>query len=63
MFVHFVILNVMFYVVQDKVRGMVGAEGMTQQWKKKAEECEDDVKKNEVDIEKLEKKREHEGEL
>ena len=54
----------MFHVVQDKVRGVVGAEDDIQRWKKEAEEWEDEVKKKEEVITKLEKTREqYEGEL
>ena len=53
-----------FHFVQDKVRGYVRVEGDIQLWKKKAEEWEDEVKKNEEVVMKLEKKREqYEGEL
>ena len=54
----------MFHVVQRKVSGAVTVEGDIQQWKKRAEEWEDEVKKNEEVVRKLEKKREqYEGEL
>ena len=54
----------MFHVVQLKVSGAVGAESRIQHWKKRAEEREDEVKKNEAVVEKLEKKREqYEGEV
>ena len=54
----------MIHVVQDKVRGNVGAEGWIQQWKKIAEKREDEIKKKEDVVKKLEKKREqYEGEL
>ena len=49
--------------MQRKVKGDVGAEGVIQRWKKEAEVREDAVKKNEKVVKKLEKKREHEGEL
>ena len=61
MLVHF---NVMFHVMQRKVRGVMGVERYIQHWKKVAEEREDEVKKNEEFVRKLEKKREqYEGEL
>ena len=50
--------------MQAKVRGDVGAEYDIQHWKKRAEEWENEVKKNEEVVKKLEKKREqYEGEL
>ena len=53
-----------FHFVQYKVRGGAVAEDHIQYWNKKAEEQENEVKKNEEVIKKLEKKREHyEGEL
>ena len=62
MLVHFVISNVMFHVVQNKVWGVEGVEYWIQHWKKVAEEREDKVKKNEELVEELEKKK-REGEL
>ena len=60
---HNIKLNV-FHFVQREVRGVVGAEGLIQRWKKEAKESEDKVKKNEEVVKKLEKKREqYEGEL
>ena len=54
----------MFHVVQDKVRGGVGAGDRIQTWKNEAEKWEDEVKKNEEVVRKLEKKREqYKGEL
>ena len=53
----------MFHFVQLKVQGNVGVESEIVHYKKKAEECEDKVKKNEEIVKKLEKKREqYEGE-
>ena len=52
-----------FHFVQEKVRGVVGAEGDIKVWKENAEAWEDKVKKNEEVVKELEKKREHEGEL
>ena len=63
MLVHFIISNCMFHVVQNKVSGAVWVESEIQHWKKRAEYWEDEVKKNEAVVEKLEKKREHKGEL
>lgn len=48
----------MFHFVQDKVQGNVSVEDRIQRWKKKADEWENEVKKNEEVIKKLEKKRE-----
>ena len=49
--------------MQQKVLGAVGAESYIGHYKKKAEEWEDKVKKNEEVVNKLEKKREqYEGE-
>ena len=53
----------MFHVVQDKVRGGVWAEGKIQRYKKKAEEWEVKVKKNEEAVGKLEKREQYKGEL
>ena len=47
----------MFHVVQSKLRGNVWAESLIQDWKTRAEEWEDKVKKNEEVVEKLEKKK------
>ena len=58
MLIHLIISNVMFYVVQGKVEGYVGAEDGIQGWKKEAEEWEDKAKKNEEAVGKLVKKRE-----
>ena len=52
-----------FHFVQEKVRGVVGAEGSIKVWKTTAKVREDEVKENEEVVKKLEKKREHEGEL
>ena len=55
----------MFHFVQKKVQiqGAVGVEGDIQYYKTEAEKWEDEVKKNEEVVKKLEKKREqYEGE-
>ena len=50
-------------VVQRKVRGVAGAEGNIQRFKKAAEEREDTVKKNQEAVSNIQKKREqYEGE-
>ena len=53
----------MFHFVQWKVQGDAEAEGNIQHYKKKAEEWEDKVKKNQEAITNIQKKREqYEGE-
>ena len=53
----------MFPVVQNKVQGIFWVENDIQRCKKEAEKWEDEVKKNEEFVKKLEKKREqYEGE-
>ena len=53
----------MFHFVQEKFQGSNWAENNIQCYKKEAKEWEDDVKKNEEVVKKLEKKREqYEGE-